>query len=127
MDDNAASRRVDTIDEKIDMEKIISESCLQLCAALAHTDDPSLIRDFFDCLFTSSEIREFSLRWALVREILAGTTQREIARKFNMSLCKITRGSKELKKENSPFKKMFEVYAASRGQNNAEGSGSSGE
>lgn len=96
----------------VDMEKIISDSCSQLCLALANTKDPVLIRDFFDCLFTSSEIKEFSLRWALVREILEGTTQREIARKFSMSLCKITRGSKVLKKEDSPFKKMMDIYAA---------------
>ena len=96
----------------IDMEKIISDSCVQLCMAFARTDDAALIRDFFDCLFTSSEIREFSLRWALVREIQKGTTQREIARKFGMSLCKITRGSKQLKKENSPFKRMMDIYDA---------------
>ena len=38
-----------------------------------------------------------------------GTTQREIARKFGMSLCKITRGSRELKKQNSAFRRFLEL------------------
>ena len=28
---------------------------------------------------------------------------------YGLSLCKITRGSKELKKENSPFRRMIEL------------------
>ena len=43
------------------------------------------------------------------KEIDAGVTQREIAKKYNMSLCKITRGSKELRKENSAFRKMLDI------------------
>jgi TrpR family trp operon transcriptional repressor len=45
----------------------------------------------------------------LVKEIDKGSTQREIAKKFRMSLCKITRGSKELSKSDSAFRKMLEL------------------
>ncbi len=75
---------------------------------LAKIDDEQLIWDFFECLFTAAERKDFSNRWLLVKEIAAGVTQREIAREFKMSLCKITRGSKELKKPHSAFKKMLD-------------------
>ena len=45
----------------------------------------------------------------LVKDIDAGVTQREIAKKYGMSLCKITRGSKELNKPDSAFRKMLEL------------------
>jgi len=86
----------------------------ELCRALSLAHDPRLIGEFLACLLTPTELREVSSRWALVREIDAGTTQREIARKMGLSLCKITRGSKELKKENSPFKKMIDIYLSAQ-------------
>ena len=58
-----------------------------------------------------SELKDFSNRWHLVKELEAGTTQREIAKKYNMSLCNITRGSKELKKEDSAFRKVLNILA----------------
>lgn len=96
------------------IEKIVDDSRIQISEVFAAVDDPAEIREFFTCLFTPSEIREFSLRWALVNEMVNGKTQREIARRFGMSLCKITRGSRELKRENSPFKRMIGVYASLR-------------
>ncbi|HKL85333.1 MAG TPA: Trp family transcriptional regulator [Treponemataceae bacterium] len=81
----------------------------ELCLALARTDNPDLIADFMKCLLTPTELAGVSSRWALVREIDSGTTQREIARKLGLSLCKITRGSRELKKPDSPFKKMIDI------------------
>lgn len=81
----------------------------ELCAALSLAQDPELIGEFLKCLLTPSELQEVSSRWALVREIESGTTQREIARKMGLSLCKITRGSRELKKENSPFRQMIDI------------------
>ena len=98
-----------------EVERIADESRAQISQVFAAVDDPALISEFFTCLFTPSEIREFSLRWALVSEMLEGKTQREIARRFGMSLCKITRGSRELKRENSPFKRMIDIYAAISG------------
>ena len=79
---------------------------------LASTDDLDLIRDFFGCLFTPAELEDIAKRWLLVKEIDKGTTQREIAKMFSMRLCKITRGSKELKKENSAFRKMMDRAAS---------------
>ena len=57
---------------------------------------------------TATRVRKKN-RWLLLKEINKGTTQREIARKYNMSLCKITRGSKELQKPDSAFLKMLKM------------------
>ncbi|MDE5897760.1 MAG: trp operon repressor [Treponemataceae bacterium] len=86
----------------------ILETCYsELLELIAGTTDADFLRDFFGCLFTAAERKDFSERWLLVKEISAGTTQREIARKFNLSLCKITRGSRELRKEHSAFRAML--------------------
>ncbi len=88
-------------------EKEIEKGWVELNSILSDIQDKALIKDFLDCLLTPSERREISARWLLVKEINNGTPQREIAKKFNMSLCKITRGSKELKKPDSAFWKIL--------------------
>ncbi len=94
--------------EKENQEVLDLESALkELYVALSKETDDKFIGDFFECLFTKAELNDFAKRWLLVKEISKGTTQREIARKFHISLCKITRGSKEFKKEDSAFKKML--------------------
>jgi TrpR family trp operon transcriptional repressor len=98
----------------IDITALNAQAMSELCRALSLAHDPQLIGDFLACLLTPTEYREVASRWALVREIDAGTTQREIARKMGLSLCKITRGSKELKKPDSPFKKMVDMYLSSK-------------
>ena len=85
------------------------DSIAQICSLLAEVQDERLIYDFFGCLFTKAELKDFSNRWHLVKELRAGTTQREIARKYGLSLCNITRGSKELKKEDSAFRRMLAI------------------
>ncbi|MBD5399040.1 MAG: transcriptional regulator [Treponema sp.] len=98
---------VDWQDEKklIELEKSYKE----VCALIAATSDKDFLMDFFSCLFTKSERKNIAERWLLVKEISSGLPQREIAKKYNMSLCKITRGSKELKRKNSAFLKMLEL------------------
>ena len=84
----------------------------EIFALLCRTTDSSVISDFFACLMTPYERVDLATRWLLVKEIDTGTTQREIAKKFHISLCKITRGSKELKKDGSAFKKFIEMSKA---------------
>ncbi|MFO7729495.1 MAG: Trp family transcriptional regulator [Spirochaetia bacterium] len=82
----------------------------ELSAALAFCDDPVMIDNFLAALFTDAEVREMGKRWALVRLLEDGMSQRQIAKNLSLSLCKITRGSKELKKRDSAFRKMIELY-----------------
>lgn len=75
--------------------------------ALAGIDDPRLIEGFLRQILTPKEIRDLSSRWELVKLLEKGVSQRKIARDLHLSLCKITRGAKELKKKNSALKKII--------------------
>lgn len=89
----------------------LEQSLSEMCNLIAKSNDSRTIYDFFECLFTPAELKDFATRWLLVKEIDKGTTQREIAKKFGMSLCKITRGSKELKKPGSAFRRFLDMSA----------------
>jgi TrpR family trp operon transcriptional repressor len=78
-----------------------------LSLVLAACSDPQLVQSFLASLFTSREVRDIAARWELVHRLAQGETQRQVAQELGMSLCKITRGSKELKKADSPFRKML--------------------
>ncbi len=90
-------------------DEVVQRSIEELSTVLAKTTEKEWIRRFLYDLLTPSEIREIAGRWLLVREIDRGTTQREIARKYSLSLCKITRGSRELKKPDSAFRYMIHM------------------
>ena len=88
-------------------ENEIVKDTLKEISHIMATSDEQMIYDFLECLFTPAECKDITNRWLLVKEIDKGTTQREIAKKFGMSLCKITRGSKELSKPDSAFRKVL--------------------
>ncbi|MCR5046791.1 MAG: trp operon repressor [Treponema sp.] len=89
-------------------EAATAQSFNEICKILSECQSPNEAAEFLACLCTPAEREDFSKRWLSVKELYKGTPQREIAKKFNMSLCKITRGSKELRKENSAFKKILD-------------------
>ena len=84
----------------------------ELAGALSRIKDKKLIEEFLISILTKNEIKTISSRWELVKLLYQGVSQRQISKKLNLSLCKITRGSKELKKENSVLKKIIEEYIA---------------
>jgi len=69
--------------------------------------DAALIEEFLYSLLTPAEADEMAKRWALVKELSKGMAQRRIAEELGLSLCKITRGSRELKKEGSAFRALL--------------------
>ncbi|HPS94049.1 MAG TPA: Trp family transcriptional regulator [Deltaproteobacteria bacterium] len=71
------------------------------------TDYQDMI-SFFEEIFTPREISDLVLRWQLLKELHGGNTQRSIAEKHRISLCKITRGSRVLKRQNSFTKKVLD-------------------
>lgn len=89
-------------------DNFVEKSFEELCSLLAESGDKDFIYDFFNCLFTPSEMTDFAKRWQLVKDLDNGVTQREIEKKYNMSICKITRGSKMLKQNGSAFRKMLD-------------------
>ena len=82
----------------------------EIAHVLTRIDDENLIIEFFESILTDNEIKDISSRWELVKLLYKGKSQRKIAKDLKLSLCKITRGSKELKKENSAFKKLVQIF-----------------
>ena len=91
------------------------EELQELCVVL-NKCEPKLLTGFLRGILTPNEIRELCQRWRIVKLLAAGKTQREIAKTLKTSLCKITRGSRELKKKNSSLSEIMDLYAASRSQ-----------
>ncbi|MGN0846970.1 MAG: Trp family transcriptional regulator [Kiritimatiellia bacterium] len=78
----------------------MSRSFARLAAAVASLRQPAKIEAFLNELLTPCELHDFALRWELVELLAEGVPQRQIAAKLGVSLCKITRGAKILKKRN---------------------------
>ena len=85
----------------------VEENLSELALALAATKDPVLIKDFLRRLLTTAETADIAARWALVKALEQKIPQRVIAKKLGLSLCKITRGSKEMKNPSQAFQKML--------------------
>lgn len=83
----------------------------EISLVLSKTNDETSISEFLRSLLTESEVKEISSRWELVKLLNDGMSQRKISDKLGLSLCKITRGSKELKKNPSFFKQMIEKFS----------------
>jgi TrpR family trp operon transcriptional repressor len=84
----------------------VKENLNELVLTLAGTTDRGLIEDLLRCLLTPAETADIAARWALVKALKQKIPQREIARDLGVSLCKITRGSRELKKSGSAFQRI---------------------
>ncbi len=87
----------------------VAENLDELSRAIAAAGDSGLIAAFLRSLLTPAELADIAARWALVKALDQAIPQREIARELGLSLCKITRGSRELKKTDSPFRRMLEL------------------
>jgi len=66
----------------------------QVLSSIQTADD---MRQFLRELLTPGEIRDIALRWKLLEMLADGRSQRVISESLQVSLCKITRGSKILK------------------------------
>jgi TrpR family trp operon transcriptional repressor len=98
------------MDDPQDVRKELLEGSFnELSTVLAATGDRELVKAFLTSLLTPSERLDIAARWELVNRIDLGETQRRVAQELGVSLCKITRGSKELKKDGSPFKTMLRL------------------
>jgi TrpR family trp operon transcriptional repressor len=93
----------------------VDENLSELAFALAETKDAQLIKAFLSRLLTPAEVADIAARWALVKALEQKIPQREIAKNLGLSLCKITRGSKEMKNPDQAFHKML---AAARKKDN---------
>jgi TrpR family trp operon transcriptional repressor len=66
---------------------------------LASISGPEEMSRFLEELLTPGEVRDITLRWRLLELLAQGVPQRKIAEELQISLCKITRGSRILKQK----------------------------
>ena len=81
----------------------------EIARIFARSQDEGLVAGFLRQLLTDDEVRAVALRWRLVRMLHDRVPQREIARRLGVSLCKITRGSRELKRKDGAFRRVLEA------------------
>lgn len=74
------------------------------------------LHEVFFALLTPPEREKLALRWKLVCMLEEGVTQRAIAAKLGISLCKITRGSHELKYGPEAFRKAIRKAVRKKGR-----------
>ncbi|PKL37772.1 MAG: transcriptional regulator [Spirochaetae bacterium HGW-Spirochaetae-1] len=82
----------------------------EIATVLAATKDRDLVEEFLKSILTGNEIEEISSRWEIVKLLKTGMSQRKISERLGVSLCKITRGSKELRDNDSAMDKMVEKF-----------------
>ncbi len=67
-----------------------------LYALFASVENEKEAKQLLEDILTPQELASLSERWQLIQELHKGTAQREIAKKLNVSISKITRGSRML-------------------------------
>ncbi|MFH1038038.1 MAG: Trp family transcriptional regulator [PVC group bacterium] len=83
------------------------DSIKEISRKLSKIEDPELLEGFLREILTPKEVKDISSRWELVKLLEEGVSQREISRRLGLSLCKITRGARELKKPDSALRRVI--------------------
>ena len=80
---------------------------------LARIRDVDTMQDLLNGMLTPPERKKLALRWQILLLLQKGMSQRAIARELGISLCNITRGSRELKEGSDALRRIV-VRAAAR-------------
>ena len=78
-----------------------------LVKVFAAPTEPADMAKLLEEMLTPKELKDLHLRWSLMKDLYRGKPQREIAAAYGISLCKITRGSKILKQQDSYTKRLL--------------------
>ena len=85
-------------------EQEAKEYLLDLLCSITDKEEMNAL---LDDLLTEKEHIDIIQRYLLMDDLYKGISQRDIASKRRMSLCKITRGSRMLKKKDGYMKKLL--------------------
>lgn len=92
-------------------EAFMEDNLSEIIEIFSSTTDKREMRSLFEDVFTDAEREDIAKRWYIFKELYKGTPQRRIAKDMEVSLCKITRGSKTLKRDDSVIKRVLsELY-----------------
>ena len=87
-------------------DKTLDQLAGELAQILGGARDQSELQVLVSGLLAPQELEEVVLRWELIKELLAGHTQREIGDRLGISLGKIARGSRLIKYGPPEFRKL---------------------
>jgi TrpR family trp operon transcriptional repressor len=82
-------------------------SISELITVFCRIRRPEQMRRFLEEILTPAERHDLAMRWELLRMLDKKVPQRDIADRLGLSLCKITRGAKILKKTDSVVNQML--------------------
>ena len=85
----------------------MTDNLSEIIEIFSRTTDRRDMRKLFEDVFTDAERADIAKRWYIFKELYKGTPQRRIAKDMEVSLCKITRGSKTLKNDDSVIRKVL--------------------
>ena len=85
----------------IETTEYIMQSYNEIVKVFCSINNEKDMKQFMREVLTESELNALVFRWRLMKDLYHGETQRSIANKYHISLCKITRGSKILKNKDS--------------------------
>lgn len=86
----------------------LDEAYDDLIRLFANTSDEEEMKHLFEDMFTDAEQKDFTIRWKLMNDLYQHKSQRDIAKELKISLCRITRGSKMLKKKDGFIRKVLQ-------------------
>ena len=79
-----------------------------LAECLCGIHQPERMTRFLSEILTPTELENIVLRWRIFHLLFEGVSQREISQLLGVSLCKITRGARELKRPKSLVKHLLQ-------------------
>ena len=95
----------------------MNEALTRFAEAATCVTDPRELEIFLSELLTPAELHDLVLRWKLLELLELGISQRKVAETLGVSLCKITRGAKILKRQGSVAARVL-AQMKERGQEN---------
>lgn len=79
----------------------------ELAEAFASIHNTGLAEAFLHNILTPGELEEISKRLQIVKLLLKGVPQREVAKKLGVSMGTVSRGSRELKYGDNGFRRIL--------------------
>ncbi len=93
---------------KVDIDKTeLEKGRNELYAILLSIKSPEELDSFLDDMLTNKELDDIVQRYLIMDDLWKGKSQRDIASSRSMSLCRITRGSRMLKKKDGFMREYF--------------------
>lgn len=80
----------------------------ELADAIVSIKSNALAESFLHNILTPSELEEISVRLQIVKLLIEGVSQRDVAKKLGVSMGTVSRGSRELKYGTDGFKKVLQ-------------------